>query len=308
MNTNDASTADRFHSRGAGAALLLLALMAPVSAARAADESPVDLAAIDWIHGAEDCEAALAADDHVEWQRVRVQADTWILRQDKCANYEGPFVYLFVGAERALMIDTGATEAGGAPLLEAVRAVTELPLIAAHSHGHGDHRQGDAALAAAPDVEVVGIGAEAVQAFFGFEDWPNRPASVELGGRRLELLPIPGHAADDVAYYDPASRLVVTGDTLYPGRLYISDWARFQASTARLAEWVADKPVRHVMGTHIEMTSKVNVDYPIGTTWQPDEHVLPLGKSDIAKLAEAAASMDVPVRTYLRDFIIWPRS
>ena len=56
------------------------------------------------------------------------------------------------------------------------------------------------------------------------------------------------------------------------------------------------------------MTSTPDVDYPIGTTWQPEEHVLPLTVDDIARLAEAAAAMETPERTHLGDFIIWPRS
>ncbi|HSG91805.1 MAG TPA: MBL fold metallo-hydrolase [Pseudomonadales bacterium] len=308
MNTNDRNGSPAI-LRAAALGLLAAAVAGPLCAAPAGDAAPlVDLAAVDWIHGAEDCDAAVAAPDHVEWQQVRYQADTWILRQDKCANYEGPFVYLFVGTEQALMIDTGATEAGGEPLLRAVRAITELPLIVAHSHGHGDHHAGDEAFAEADDVRLVGTGKTAVEAFYGFEDWPNRPLVLELGGRGIEILPIPGHADDDLAYYDPVSRFVVTGDTLYPGRLYITDWPQYQASVARLAEWAGAKPVSHVMGTHIEMTSAPDVDYPIGTTYQPDEHVLPLAPADIATLAEAAAAMDVPERTWLGSFVIWPRS
>ena len=288
--------------------LALLVLAAPGAQADHPAGGAIDLADVAWIHGAEDCEAARAAPDYVEWQRVRFRANTWVLRQNKCENYEGPFLYLFAGTERALLIDSGATEAGGATLLEKVRDVTDLPLLVAHSHGHGDHRQGDAALAAAPDVEVVGIGEEAVRRRCGLDDWPGGSAALDLGGRRIEILPIPGHADDDLAWFDAASGILVTGDTLYPGRLYITDWAQYRASTARLAAWAAERDVEAVLGTHIEMTSTPDVDYPIGTTWQPEEHVLPLTVDDIARLAEAAAAMETPERTHLGDFIIWPRS
>lgn len=290
--------------------LLLCLLLIAAAPARADHAAPgdVDLASVSWIHGAENCEAARAAPDYVEWQRVRYRDGTWVLRQNKCENYEGPFLYLFTGTERALLIDSGATEAGGATLLRTVRAITDLPLLVAHSHGHGDHRQGDATLAAAPDVEVVGIGAAAVQDRFAFEDWPERSTRLDLGDRSIEMLPIPGHADDDVAYFDADTGILVTGDTLYPGRLYISDWAQYQASTARLAAWAQERTVSQVLGTHIEMTATLDVDYPIGTTWQPEEHVLPLTVDDITELAQAAAAMDTPVRTYLGDFIIWPRS
>ncbi|MDP2284791.1 MAG: MBL fold metallo-hydrolase, partial [Pseudohongiella sp.] len=129
---------------------------------------------------------------------------------------------------------------------------------------------------------------------------------LELGDRTIILLPIPGHTDDDLGFYDPVSQFVVTGDTVYPGRLYVRNWSSYRASIARLNTWIQEKPVSHVLGTHIEMTAEANVDYPIGTTYQPDEHPLPLAPSAVLKLHETLMSLEVPERTYLGSFIIWP--
>jgi len=266
----------------------------------------IDLTIVNWIHGAQDCEAENRRADYTEWQHVRYEEETHIFRQNKCSNYEAPFVYLFVGAERALLIDTGATVNGGEDLVSTIRTITELPVIVAHSHGHGDHRQGDEAFQAADAMNVVGIGADAVREFFGFESWPEEAVFLELGNRQMELLPIPGHHNDDLALYDSRSKFVVTGDTLYPGRLYIGDWSAYRASISRLMRWVETKEVAYVLGTHIEMSSAPNVDYPIGTTYQPDELPLPLSVSDIAKLETKTTLMETPSRTYLGNYIIWP--
>lgn len=267
----------------------------------------VDLTTVNWIHGAQDCDAEHQQTGYIEWQQVRYQKDTYIFRQNKCSEYEAPFVYLFVGAERALLIDTGATVDGGAKLVRIIRAITDVPVIVAHSHGHGDHRLGDQAFQTADAMNVVGFGADAVQEFFEFENWPEEAVYLELGDRRMELLPIPGHTVDDLAFYDPKSQFVVTGDTLYPGRLYIEEWSEYRASVSRLAKWLENKPVAHVMGTHIEMTKTPNVDYPIRTSYQPNELHLPLTLSDVVALRDAVVLMDVPQRTYLGNFIIWPQ-
>lgn len=267
----------------------------------------IDLTIVNWIHGAQDCEAENRRAGYTEWQQVRYQEDTYILRQNKCSNYEAPFVYLFVGAERVLLIDTGATIKGGENLVSTIRTITDMPVIVAHSHGHGDHRQGDEAFQAADAMNVVGIGADSVREFFEFENWPEEAVFLELGDRRMELLPIPGHSDDDVAFYDPTSQFVVTGDTLYPGRLYIGDWSEYRASVLRLAKWLEGRPVTHIMGTHIEMSNTPNDDYPIGSTYQPNEHQLPLTPSDVVALSEAVVLMDVPQKTHLGSFIIWPR-
>lgn len=277
-----------------------------VTEAQIVEQSPVDLLAVEWIHGAEDCVLAQAQSDYVEWQELRYQSHTYIFRQNKCSNFEAPFVYLFVGAERALLIDTGATNDGGRHLATAIRSVTDLPIVAAHSHGHGDHRQGDDALRAIDEITLVGIGADAVMEFYGFENWPQSPASLELGERTIELLPIPGHLDDHVAFYDPVSGFVVTGDSLYPGRLYVTDWPAYRRSMERLADWIEGKEISYVMGTHIEMTRTRDVDYPIRTTYQPEEHHLPLSVSDIHLLKNAIAEMEAPQRVYLGSFIIWP--
>ncbi|MCH8073155.1 MAG: hypothetical protein IIA09_14510 [Proteobacteria bacterium] len=55
------------------------------------------------------------------------------------------------------------------------------------------------------------------------------------------------------------------------------------------------------------MSKTANVDYPIGTTYQPDEHHLPLTVSDVTALHQAIAGMEIPQRTRLGSFILWPR-
>ncbi|MDO5617476.1 MBL fold metallo-hydrolase [Kocuria sp.] len=51
---------------------------------------------------------------------------------------------LIVGANRALVIDTGAGPRQGRAILEAVRKVTQLPLVVLNTHAHFDHYMGNA--------------------------------------------------------------------------------------------------------------------------------------------------------------------
>lgn len=51
---------------------------------------------------------------------------------------------LVVGAERALLIDTGCGPRHGARILAAVRTLTSLPLVVANTHAHWDHFFGNA--------------------------------------------------------------------------------------------------------------------------------------------------------------------
>lgn len=51
---------------------------------------------------------------------------------------------LVVGHSRALVIDTGAGPRQGRAILEAVRKVTDLPLVVLNTHAHFDHYMGNA--------------------------------------------------------------------------------------------------------------------------------------------------------------------
>src|SRR5688500_8688186 len=62
-----------------------------------------------WIHGSADC----ATNSDPPLQAHAFDRDTYILRQNKCLNYEGPFLYLLFGRERALLLDTGAAPDSG---------------------------------------------------------------------------------------------------------------------------------------------------------------------------------------------------
>jgi glyoxylase-like metal-dependent hydrolase (beta-lactamase superfamily II) len=242
-------------------------------------------------------------------------ADFYILRQSGCTNYEKPFLYLIFGDGQALLVDTGAR---GARVADAIAAALKrwadahgkpVPrLIAAHSHAHGDHVAGDSALAAMAGVTVVGTSPEAVQRFFALKAWPDSTAAFDLGGRLLDIIPIPGHERASIAIYDRRTGILLTGDTMYPGRLYVADAAAFTKSARRLVDFTRDLRVAHVLGAHIEEARTPFLDYTIGTKFQPDEHVLELSRGHLLELNAALEQMGTTiVRRAMADFTIWPK-
>jgi glyoxylase-like metal-dependent hydrolase (beta-lactamase superfamily II) len=235
-----------------------------------------------------------------------------IIRQSGCTNYEKPFLYLLIGTDEALLLDTGAS---GANPRRAIDALMQgrlapgggpLPLLVLHTHGHGDHTAGDGALLARPNTRLIQAQPAAIAQFFGLT-WPTGTAQYDLGNRVIDVVPIPGHEAAHIAVYDRRTGILLTGDTLYPGRLYVSAQQTFRDSVDRLVSFTQSIPIAHVLGAHIEQKRTPFLDYPIGTTQQPEEHVLELGRSHILELQDALRQMPGPmVRTWLRDFIVWP--
>jgi len=176
----------------------------------------------------------------------------------------------------------------------------------AHTHGHGDHVAGDGSFADRPGTTVVAREPDAVREFFGFADWPGEVVTFDLGGRLLEVTGIPGHHAASIAIYDPWTGFLLTGDTVYPGRLYVVDFPEFAASLDRLAEFASARAVTHVMGCHIEMSRRPRRDYPIGSLYQPDEPALQMTVAQLRTVRDAARSVaDRPGVHKFDDFIIY---
>jgi glyoxylase-like metal-dependent hydrolase (beta-lactamase superfamily II) len=245
----------------------------------------IDLAAVRWIHGAPDCDGS--ADPPL--QVVAADADTFVIRQSKCVNFEAPFLSLLLGTETALLHDTGAT--ADADLFPIRRTVEELiagrslRIVVTHSHGHGDHWAGDVQFTDLPAGSVAPVGEEGVAAFFGIEGWPAGAATLDLGERPIDVLPTPGHLGDHIVLFDRFRGILLSGDTLLPGRLTVRDWSAFRESTRRLARFAREtaargNPIRSILGAHIELNTSGGL-YELGTTYQPDEAPLPLTVDDL---------------------------
>jgi hydroxyacylglutathione hydrolase len=285
-------------------------------------DTPIDFATlapaegsldVRWIHGVPARRPASDPPIQVHWY----DPHTVIMRQSKLVNYEAPFLYLLFGNDRALLLDSGATKD---PTTFPLRATVDqlisqwltehqrerYELVVAHTHGHGDHVAGDAQFEGRPQTTVVPRELDAVKAYFGFSAWPEQITTFDLGGRVLELTGSPGHHRAAITVYDPWTGFLLTGDTVYPGRLYAFDFPQFVASLDRMVALAESRPVTHVLGCHIEMTRLPGRDYPLGARYQPDEPALEMTIGQLWNVRAAAASVaSRPGVHRFDDFIIY---
>ncbi len=174
--------------------------------------------------------------------------------------------YLIVGSQRALLFDTGL---GLVPIRPVVDQLTRLPVEVLNSHTHFDHVGGneefDRVLALDTSYtranargfshdelagEVAGQsfcrGAPEGADTAGYRTRPwtatrrvKGGETIDLGGRALEILHVPGHTPDAIALHDSANGLLWTGDTYYDGAiwLYVPETSLddYERSIARLA-------------------------------------------------------------------------
>jgi glyoxylase-like metal-dependent hydrolase (beta-lactamase superfamily II) len=250
---------------------------------------------VHWIHGAP--KGAPNSDPPIQVHAY--DEHTYILRQSKATSYEAPFLYLFFGNDRALLLDTGATKDPGLfPLRETIDKIVHdwldahprdaYALVVSHTHGHGDHVAGDAQFDGRRDTTLVKADVESATTFFGFATWPAEVVTFDLGGRVLEVTGIPGHDERSIAVYDPWTGFLVTGDSVYPGRLYVRDMPAYIDSLNRLVAFADSHRITHVMGCHIEMTRTSRRDYHTGCLYQPHEADLPMTVAQLTAARDAA--------------------
>lgn len=263
-----------------------------------------------WIHGAANCK--LNTDPTIEV--FRFNQTTYILRQNKCLNYEAPFMYLLCGKNKALLLDTGATRSAiDFPLFSTVNSLIEKisendrpELFVIHSHHHTDHYAGDSQFSEKEKIALLAPTGAAMRAFFAFEQWPNGETYFDLGDRKLTIIPTPGHQEDAICLYDSQTKWLLTGDTIYPGYVHVKNWNDYKESIARLDKFVRNHEVSAVLGAHIEMTTESGKYYPIGTTYQPDEAPLLLTSKRITDLHAALKQTTSPTEIRFDEFIVGP--
>jgi glyoxylase-like metal-dependent hydrolase (beta-lactamase superfamily II) len=200
--------------------------------------------------------------------------DRWFevykIRPDVFAIYEPHQLeevisYLIVGADRALLFDTGM---GISNIQAVVAGLTKLPVSVLNSHTHNDHvgdnwrfsdiygmdteftrtnargsKQDAQAELAADEIcgsLPAGFDAKAYATKpFHITHWLHDGDQIDLGGGALKIIGTPGHTPDSIALLDAKNGLLFTADTFYAGPIYLyrpeTDLDAYLASVQKLA-------------------------------------------------------------------------
>jgi glyoxylase-like metal-dependent hydrolase (beta-lactamase superfamily II) len=153
----------------------------------------------------------------------------------------------------------------------------------------------------------VGKSPEEVAKAFNVKNWPNGEGTIDLGNRKLSIIPIPGHEESSIAVYDHKSGDMLTGDTVYPGNIFLSggsSWKDFKASVNRLHKFTETHPVRNFLGAHIEMAAEPGKDFSYGSTYHPNEHNLPLRQEHLNEIKQYLDGNPDAKTKYFADIIL----
>ena len=204
-----------------------------------------------------------------DWFQI-YQAAPGVFALVEANQFQEAISYLIVGTKQALMFDTGI---GVVPIRPVAEQLTRLPITVINSHTHYDHVGGNAEFArilardtpytranmaagvshadlaseVAPSAFCKGAPAGLDTAAFHTRPWKASAFikggdTIDLGGRVIEVLEVPGHTPDAVALLDRANGLLWTGDTYYDGALWLyvpeTDLDQYEASMTRLVALV----------------------------------------------------------------------
>jgi glyoxylase-like metal-dependent hydrolase (beta-lactamase superfamily II) len=186
--------------------------------------------------------------------------------------------YLIVGNKQAVLFDTGM---GISDIPRVTTKLTSRPVVVLNSHTHNDHVGGnrqfifvygmdtdftrmnakgsreDAQAEIAPDQLCGDLPKGFNPKTYATKPWRishfiHDGFKVNLGGRTLEVLAVPGHTPDSIALFDRANGLLFTGDTYYPAPIWLfrpeTDLDAYVNSVKRLAGLAPE--LKLVLGAH----------------------------------------------------------
>ena len=300
-------------TRGLAAALLL---MLGLPALAATDFDPAGPAPgnmrFAWIHGS----ISAMHNTDVRVQVHRYNEHTYILRQNPAVDWEAPFMYLLMGEEKALLIDSGATaNPDWFPLRDTVEAVlarwadangTGVPeLVVMTTSDAPAQVDGLGQFEDRPNTTVIQPTVRAVRRALDLDDWPNDVGMLDLGGRVLTVLPTPGVADMALSIYDPYTDFLFTGTTFLPGRIVIRDFDAYDDSIEKLRDFAATHAVKWVMGGQIDMRDSPGQDYRLRSNYRPNEHDLQLDPAHLSTARDVVKLINGRTQTeLLADFIV----
>jgi len=176
---------------------------------------------------------------------------------------QGNVSYLILGDDRALMFDTGCGEnevKGDYKIKYIIDKITTLPVTLIQSHFHFDHNQNihEFELIAFPDLPLLRerVGQDG-QFQFTQEDlfegdypseiivneWFPMETDIDLGGQVIQLLHVPGHSDESVAIMIPSAGIILLGDFLYNGTLFLfhsDDLLAYQQTVEHMRSLISD--------------------------------------------------------------------
>ena len=147
----------------------------------------------------------------MNYEIVKINENTWRIEDG------GVRFFLLAGTDKALLIDSGMEVSTAKEIAE---SLTDLPVELLNTHADRDHTGSNAEFAEfymhpaeEENYRKDGIGGTII---------PVQEGDVlDLGGRPLEIIYIPGHTPGSIAILDRNARVLISGDSVQNGHVFM---------------------------------------------------------------------------------------
>ncbi len=142
---------------------------------------------------------------------IQINDCTWRFEDD------GVRFFLFCGSKKAALIDSGMNTPDAGKMAE---ELTDLPMILINTHADPDHISGNGAF----DEACMNPAEEGNYREHGGKGAikPVKEGDViDLGDRPLRIIDIPGHTPGSIAILDEKYRVLVSGDSVEDGNVFM---------------------------------------------------------------------------------------
>ena len=143
---------------------------------------------------------------------IQINNNTWRIEDD------GVRFFLLTGDESALMIDSGMNTPNAKEIVE---SITNLPITLLNTHCDIDHISGNNAF------EEFYIGENEIDYYLKMHNQTSNiklvkdKEIIDLGNRKLQIINLPGHTPGSIAILDINNRVLIGGDSIQDGRIFM---------------------------------------------------------------------------------------
>ena len=171
----------------------------------------------------------------MDYEIIRINEDSWRIEDS------GVRFFLLVGTEKALLVDSGMRAHNARDIAE---SLTSLPIMLLNTHADMDHIGSNSQFETFymhPDDEEHYRKSGGKGAIIPVREGDK----LDLGGRELKIIHLPGHTAGSIAVLDVNRRVLISGDPIQEhGRIFMFGEHRnmrdYIASLEHLKSWTGE--------------------------------------------------------------------
>lgn len=144
---------------------------------------------------------------------IKINDTTWRFEDNERVRF-----FLLTGEEKALLIDSGMTVENAKDLAE---KLTDLPLMLINTHGDRDH------VASNHQFDTFYMNPAEEENYYKVQHMTGTYLPVEdrdvidLGGRPLKIIALPGHTPGSIALLDVNGKMLFSGDPVQDGMIFM---------------------------------------------------------------------------------------